>query len=343
VLHIYYGPDTYSRAEAIAELKARLNADGMLPANTLEFDGKALPFEELLATCDTVPFLAEHRLVLVIDLLQQPRQQRGRTARRGPPEGRAGSTIDRLVDYLPRMPETTQLLLLEGEAINRDALAQLQPLGEVRHFPLKDERQLQEWIAARARRGALKLEPGAVQSLARSVHGADLWALSNEIDKLALWAGEQTVSGADVRRLVAAAQESNIFAMVDAIIAGRLGSALAQLSLLQRDGAPAPYLLTMIARQYRQLIVVEDLTSAGESTATIAREAGIRSENVVQRLAQQARRLGADRLRSAFERILQADIAIKRGEMAEGLAVELLVTDLSNGEFKKPPVFRVLS
>jgi DNA polymerase III subunit delta len=331
VLHIFTGPDTYSRAEAIAELKARLDVDGMLQANTAQFDGRSLEIEAVLTTCDTIPFLAEHRLVIVTDLLQQPRQQRGR-ASRSSRSGPAGGVVERLVDYLPNMPQTTELLLIEGESFDRASMSRLQPLAEVKLFPLKDERQMRDWIRSQTKGLGVSLEPEAEQLLARGAHGSDLWALASELDKLALWADGRAINGSDVRRLVPSSQESNVFAMVDAIIAGRLGAALNQLRLLQRDGAAGPYLLTMIARQYRQLIVVEDLSAARASTATIAREAGIRSEHVVPRLVQQARRLGGGRLRAAFERILQADISIKRGETGEDLAVELLVMDLCTSD-----------
>jgi DNA polymerase III subunit delta len=333
VLYIFSGPDTFSRAEAVANIKAKLDVDGMLQANTVEFDGRSVDVQALLSTCDTVPFLAEHRLVIVTDLLQQPRQQRNRSAR-GTRGGQTGGSIDRLVEYVPNMPQTTTLLLVEAESTDRASLSRLQPIAEVKLFPLKDERQVQEWIRTRAVSRGITLEPAAVQMLARGGFGGDLWTLASEMEKLALWAGDRPITDADIRRLVPSAQDSNVFAMVDAIVAGKLGAALTQLRLLQHDGAPGPYLLTMIARQYRQLIVVEDLSACGASTATIAREVGIRSEGVVPRLVQQARRLGSGRLRAAFERIVEADVAIKRGEMSEDVAVELLVTDLSNGELR---------
>jgi DNA polymerase III delta subunit len=50
---------------------------------------------------------------------------------------------------------------------------------------------------------------------------------------------------------------------------------------------------------------------------------------VLRRVTQQGRRFGAERLLHAFERILEADLSIKRGEADENVALELLVTDLS--------------
>lgn len=330
MFRIFYGPDTYSRARAVVDLKHELDSDGMLQANTVQFDGTHLDLPTLISTCDTVPFLAAHRLVIVTDLLTQSPPGRARTNRRGPRETQAGPAAA-LAEYVPQMPATTTLLLIDGELRNKAVLEQWEPLGDVREFPILNERQLLAWLALRAQEIGASFEPRAAALLVGSVRGGDLWTLAAEVEKLGLFAGGRAVTEADVRRLVPAAQDSNVFAMVDAVVAGRLDAALQQLRLLQRDGAVGPYLITMIARQFRQLIIVEDLNASGEPSAVIAKEAGIRSEAIVPRIVQQARRQGATRLLGCYERILEADCSIKRGEVDEDVALELLVIELANG------------
>ena len=84
MLHLFHGPDTFSRGEALRELRKRLDSDGMLDTNTTSFDGRSLKPDELLAACDTVPFLAPARLVLVEGLLgaQESSRAPGRSAQR---------------------------------------------------------------------------------------------------------------------------------------------------------------------------------------------------------------------------------------------------------------------
>ncbi len=331
MLRIFYGPDTYSRSEAVAALKAELDADGMLSINTTSFEAAQLDVPALIAACDTVPFLSQHRLVIVSDYLTQAqeRQRRSGAARRARPAEAEGSRVDPLVTYIPRMPATTTLLLIDG-AVSGDSpeLRALRPMGEVRPFPLLSEQEVLAWIGARVRRLGVTVEPPAARLLAQTLRG-DLWALSAELEKLSLYAAGRAIRESDVRELLPLTQESSVFAMADAVVAGRLEQALAQLRLLLDNGAAGPYLITMLARQLRQLIVAQDLAAAGAAPVVIAEKAEIRSEPAVRRAIQQAQWLGAARLQQAFERILAADLSIKRGEADEALALELLVTELS--------------
>ena len=341
MLRIYYGPDTYTRSQAVAELERELDADSMLSANIVHFDGAHIDWAALLATCDTVPFLAPQRLVVVSDLLLQAQARPGRAGagRRTAQNGQSPTGHDALPSYIPRMPDTTTLLLLDGP-LNRDnaLLRALQPMAEVREFVSLGQQQVLEWVAARARSLGADLEPRAASLLVSSVHAGDLWTLSTEIEKLSLYAAGRTITESTVRRLVPEAQDSNVFAMVDAIVACRLDTALQQLRLLQQEGAAGPYLLTMIARQFRQLIIAEDMSAAGSGGSAIAEATGIRFESAVRRVTQQARRMGARRLQDAYELILEADLAIKRGEMDEDVALDLLITQLAWGEGAPPRV-----
>ncbi len=227
------------------------------------------------------------------------------------------------------MPATTTLLLIDGALTGESAtLRALRPMGDVRQFPLLDEQEVLAWIAGRARRLGLTIEPAAARLLAQTLH-SDLWALSAELEKLSLYAAGGTIRAADVRELAPLAQESNVFAMADAVAAGRAEQALAQLRLLLDNGAAGPYLIAMLARQFRQLIIVQDLSAAGAAPAIVREKSEIRSEPALRRMIPQSQRLGAARLAQALERILEADLSIKRGELDESLALELLVADLA--------------
>lgn len=327
MLRMYYGPDTYSRNESVTQLKHELDADGMLSANTSILDAARLELPELTAVCSTVPFLAAHRLVIVSDLLARAQTPRPRSSRSA--SAQAGSDWGELAAFLPSMPASTTLLLLDGAVRDDNPLLRaLRPLAEVRRFAPLSREETEDWIRRRALNAGTRIEPRALVALL-DLAGTNLWTLSGEVDKLTLYALGRAVTEADVRLLVAAAQESNVFTMVDAILDGRAEPALRHLRLLFQGGAAGPYLITMIARQYRQLIIVQDLMQARAAAPEISRAAELRSEGQLRRLQQQARRWSAGRLQAAYERVLAADLSIKRGETDEETALELLVAELA--------------
>ena len=64
MLHIFYGDDSLSLREEFSELKASLDTDGSLAANIVTFSASKVSPQEVIAACDTVPFLGDRRLVV---------------------------------------------------------------------------------------------------------------------------------------------------------------------------------------------------------------------------------------------------------------------------------------
>lgn len=174
-----------------------------------------------------------------------------------------------------------------------------------------------------------ELDSPAAALLIESTRG-DLWSMASELEKLSLYASGGAISESDVREMVPAAQDANVFALVHAIVDGNTRSALAQLQLLLEDGAAGQYLITMMARQYRQLIVAEDLLRSKEPAEAIARAVELSPDSAaMRRLLQQARRADPAMLQQQLEAIAAADAANKRGEIDEHVGLYTLVTGLA--------------
>jgi len=333
VLRLYYGPDSYTRAAALAALRGELDGDGMLSANTAIFDGRSVKPEELMSACDTVPFLAERRFVLVEGLLSA-QETAPRTTRPGRPRSQAGSADDKwpwagLAAYARRLPESTELVCVDGELqVNNRLLAELRPLADVNVFPLMDREALSRWVSERVRERRASIQPRAAAVLAETV-GANLWRMNSEVEKLCLFAYDRPIEVADVRQMVTVAPTGTVFQLVDAAMAGQSGEALRLVRLLMEGGAAGPYLLTMLARQYRQLLLAQDLLRRRVSRDEIQRKLELRYPGAMAKVMDQARRYPAARLESGYARLLEADLNIKRGIQDEETAIELLVAELA--------------
>ena len=332
MLYILHGRDDFSRREELSRIKASLDSDGMLSSNTDVLDGRGVTLEQLTGICDTVPFLASHRLVVVEGLLGRfevsDRSRRGGARpKRGP-----GPELERwlaLTEYVPRLPASTTLVLIDDELSAENHLLQaLRAHAEVIEFRVLRPGAVLQWVLDRAARQGLDISPAAARLLAELV-GNNLWVLANEMDKLAAYAQGRRIEGADVRALVSAARDVNVFAMVDAVVERRAPVALRLLRQQVAAGADGGYLLAMVMRQYRLIIQAKDLSLSRITTQEIGQRLGIGSEFVLQRVLDQADRYSLARLKAAYRRLLEADEGVKRGRYSEGLALELLVHDLA--------------
>ena len=113
-------------------------------------------------------------------------------------------------------------------------------------------------------------------------------------------------------------------------MAGNGDQALRLVRLLMDGGTAGPYLLTMIARQFRQFLLVRDMQRHGVERQEMARRLEIRSDFVLGRAASNSP--GATPTpgsRPGLRRVLEADLNVKRGIQEEDMAVELLVAEIA--------------
>lgn len=349
MIKIFHGEDAFSAGEALDLLRREIDTDGTLADTTTRIDGRSADPGELLSVCQTMPLLGGARLVVVEGLLtkfEPARAPRGRkTPRRRPPPAKKKSedaTADGgplgkwqpVVEALPSLPESTTLVFLDSKLSAANPLLKaLTPLAEAREFLKPKPAGLAPWLRERAELYGAELDGRAVAVLADLV-GDSLATLDSELRKLATYADGKPISEADVRTLVSQARDPNIFAMADAVVEGRSRDAVDLVRRLLADSESPQRLLTMIARQYRLLILTKGLVEQGVRPPQIASRVRV-PPFAIQRLQQQAARYSSDQLRRAYAMLLEADLHIKRGVFDDETALQLLLAELA--ALARPP------
>jgi DNA polymerase-3 subunit delta len=303
----------------------------MLAVNTTNLDGQHLTLNELRDKCSAAPFLSLHRLIIVDGLLQrfEPRRGKLRVGKHATTEsqGRLREWQD-IVSYIEQIPATTVLILVDGKISGHNSLLKkLSPLAEVKTFPLLRGKSLRTWIQQRVTNGDGSITPQAVNLLVELI-GGNLWAMSNEIQKLLLYCQERPIDEIDIKQLVSYAQEASIFPLVDAILEGQTRVAQRILHQLYQEGASPTYILTMIARQFRLIALAKGLDSS-LSRLQIQDRLGLTSSYTLDKTLSQAKLYDFERIKRAYAKLLETDLAIKTGKYSNNrLALELLVTEL---------------
>ena len=330
MFYILYGKDDFSLQRALEEIKNELGDQEMLAVNTSMLDGQQLNLNQLKDACSAVPFLCSHRLVIVKGLLGRFESKSGSERRTTRSKSKVDSALKEwmeLVEYVKQMPSTTVLVLIDGEvkASNR-LLKSVSSLAKIKGFAPLSDRDLSDWIQDRVKCGGGTISPGAAKLLVELV-GADLWTMNSEIDKLLAYCSGQVITEDSVKQVTSYAREANIFALVDSILEGRTKVAQQLLHRLLRDGASPSYILAMITRQLRLIVMTKDLGPKLPRPEN-RDKLGPASSYSMDKAARQAKAYTLERIKNAYHHLLEADIAIKTGKYDGDLALDLLVVEL---------------
>lgn len=331
MIHLIYGEDDYQVRRAVAEIRARLaDSDGMVDANTSVLDGQGLTPAELLAHATSVPFLSNSRLVIVENLLLGLGEvKRGRPRKKGEPDDplEPWRKVAEQLGDAASMPDTTTLIFVEGGlSKSNPALPIFAAIARIVECAPLPKGKIAGWVKDVAKENDVKLAPGVAERLAELV-GPDLWALDNELGKLAAYAAGETVDEAAVGELVSAVHEAKIWELTDAVIAGNARKAVTAMQRLLAAGEAPQKLLVSIARPYRQLVLLKDARDRRLSRDEMVRQSGVQPFKLDE-IGALASRYSWSQLRRAYRRVLDADLSVKRGLMSDEASLQLLVHDL---------------
>jgi DNA polymerase-3 subunit delta len=356
MFYLLHGDDEFTSREHLKKLRQQ----GNFEYNQDTFHGGEVDLATITAACNTLPFLAEQRLVVIEGL---PKKRRGDNSSSGPGDeigsaqvstdigtsGRGNKTKKgkknakgnsesragfekRLAEYIPQVPDSSVLIALVDEVLdtNNPLLKAAGEHGTVIQSSLPRGAALESWIMKRAKSLGVTITRDAATLLANFI-GNQIRLLANELDKLATYVGDSgTISIAEVRKLSAQVQEARIFDLTDALAQRNQKQALTILHDLLADGEPPLKLISTITSQVRSLLLVKELSQKGMHSSQIASTIGI-APFVADKAARQVRKFTPAQLEGAYRQLLATDAALKRSRMTPEMALDLLVVSFGNG------------
>ncbi|MBI2756505.1 MAG: DNA polymerase III subunit delta [Chloroflexi bacterium] len=336
-VYILHGDDVVARDDAVRSLKGRMRA---LPAGehnlTVISEGEA-SVAALRAAADSLPFLADRRMVVVSGLLgklQGVGAGSGRGARRGAKgASRSAGTADEtaaLLAYLHDVPFTTSIAFVEAGKVDVAPIQKAIPegRGHVMPFPRPEGFGMTEWVRKRARTRRVDLDESAVRELAQ-LGADDLRRIDTEIRKLACYVADgEPVTREDVRALVVG-RETLTWALLDALAARNLAQALSALRRLYLQGEePMKLLGADVAPLYRRLLVARELGSLPRNERSSMESAFGVNPRALPKQMEQAAAFSVAEIERALELLLALDRGVKTGELEVEAALELTVAHL---------------
>ena len=308
--YLLFGAEAYLKKQYRDKLVRAMTAEGDT-LNFSSFQGKETNPAKLVDLSETLPFLAERRVILVED------------------SGFFKNSCDILADYLPKMNGSTCFIFVESEVDKRTKTYKAaNKTGAAIEFGIQGEALITRWVLGRMGRENKKITKSVLQCfLSRT--GSDMSNIDLELEKLLSYTWKkEVIEEADVKAVVTERAENKIFDMVDAISGRRQERALdLYYDLLALKESPMRILYLMM-RQFRILLQGKELSGKGYAGADLAKKIGI-PEFALRKYLAQARAFTREQLLDSLEEGAAAEEDVKSGRLNDKIAVEILIVNFS--------------
>lgn len=264
-------------------------------------------YNSLLDRVQTLPFLAEKRLV-VIDSPASNKQ-----------------LSEKITDFLGSVNDQTDLVFVEAKFDKRSVIYKaLKKQTELHEYIELDEPGMVRWLTQEAQTHGGALGASEARLLVQRV-GINQLRLSNELKKLLSY--DPTVSKQSIELLTVQTPQSTTFELLDAAFAGKAGRALALYDEQRRQKVEPHAILALIGWQLHVLAVVKSGQSL--SPADVASKAKL-NPFVVRKTAGLARQVSQPALTALIHKTLQLDVRLKSEAIDADAAVQELLLSISN-------------
>ena len=325
-IYLIYGPENYLIDEEIQGLLDKTLSKKEKGLNLHLFSGEEHSGKEIVQTAQTIPMFSRYRFVLVSEADHMNEEK-----------------MEELLKYIKNpSPTTCVVLCAQTLGLWKKYRTEIEKVGKIIECTRLKGRSLVSWVKNQMAERGKKLSEEAGDYLVEVV-GDHLHDLDNALEKAFLSVGEKrTIELSDVEGIASEVKISTVFDLMDAIGHQNLEKALGILEKAMESKTisfkkdeetskkvddPIPLLLSMIAKQYRNMWRVKEMASQQQEVVEIAKVLRMSPWNV-KKLMDQGRYFSESSLREGILKCHQIDLSIKRGRVQKDLLVEKLVIDL---------------
>ncbi len=314
-VYLLYGSEDYFRQIAKKRLIAALlpDSDGM---NLSVFSGKGCAESSIIEICDTLPFFAERRVVVVED------------------SGFFREKHEALTEYIKHLPDHLTLIFSESAVDKRGSLYKaVSQNGLAAEFSKPTEKELTDWLLVKLGKAGKKIRKSDMETFLSYV-GENAGLADCEMEKLICYTGSrEEIRLSDIGEICTRSLSDRIFEMMTDMTMGRKKEALLKYSDLLLMKEDPMHILYMIGRQFYQLLKIKELSAKHRNEKEIAEAAGMHPYAVKKGLPV-SRRYTASELRAILEEFVSTEEDVKTGRMNPRIAAELML--LKHSKIKSP-------
>ena len=310
-IYLLYGEEAYLIRQYRDKLRDALLGGGS-DMNVNRFEGKGVSVPQIIDMSETLPFFSDRRVIILenTELFK--------------------SGGEKLAEYLKKPAESSSFIFAEREVDKRSGLYKIvKKQGYAAEFGRQDMKTLQKWVYGILRKEKKQISQETLQFFLEG-SGDDMENIRKELEKLLCYTLDRDIiTSEDVKEICVPRIQDHIFDMVTAIANGSGEQALKLYYDLLALRVPPMRILSLVSRQFNQLLQVKEMAQKGYPQAMIAEKVGLPGF-VAGKYMRQASGFKTAFLKQALEDCAQTEYAFKSGKIGDQLSVELLIVKYSS-------------
>lgn len=318
---LIFGEEQFLIESVVNQVSKRVDQDHQTDDALVQYDLEEVSIDDVVMEAETYPFFADHKLVVA-------NQAYFLTAKQS--KAQVEHDLNRLLDYIADPVDFSTLIIIapyEKLDERKKATKQLKKQAMLINCQKVKMWEIDKWVAHLAKQYQIYLDKPAEQLLINET-GAHLGLLEKEIEKLALYVGENGKVTAEVAQdLVSRQGQATGLNLVDMVISKNLTGAIKIYRDLMKLNEEPIALIGLLASQLRTIYQVKVLARKGYAQQQMARELRVHPY-VVKMSIEREKRFSLEMLYRYLEACNEADKAIKQGKMEKELAFEFLLYEL---------------
>ena len=305
MVRVFVGPNSYALKEAVKSAKDKFTEEyGDLALEVI--DGEESSYERVLMSLESVPFLAEKKMLIIYGLGDIKE---------------AADDMDKLISVVG---EDDELIIIEPKPDKRSSYYKyLKKNTELTEFKEPDERELSNWLVKEAKDKGAKMSLADANYLIQRI-GSGQEQAANELSKLIDYG--RGISREIIDSLTEASPQTSVFNLLDSAFAGNAKKTMEIYDEQRTQGEEPIRILAMLVWQMHHVAMVE---SAGNRTDQEIMDVSGLKPFTLNKSRSIARKMGRQRIKEALSRLTELDKQLKSTSVDADDALKNLLVSIS--------------
>jgi len=301
-IYLFHGEDSYSSTAKI-NFWRREFIKKHEEINLEIIEGEKLDPKNFESNLETMPFLGEKRMIIVRNFLSLKKSEKTTEKQK------------HLAKHLEKIPDFCILIFQEQKDVDKrtSLYKKITQLGKVETFPTLTLNALTKWVLDQSKSRKISINYATSNYLSQHL-GLNLWNISNELDKLEIFANGKEITEDMINKIVPPSLSTSIFKLTDAVAQRQLKESLKTFKALIDSQEDIIRIFFMLVRHFRLLIQTQDMLGKGEPTHSIQKSLKIHPF-VMQNMQKQSKSFNLQQLERIYDHLLQIDAGTKTGKI----------------------------